>query len=101
MPSNSTPPHPPTANILALEPGERRRPGRPRAITRAPDEFERARHRRVQERLEKFIGDDAVVIASYGDADRDSTARLDAAMLALAQESAALLWSRRQAQLYR
>jgi hypothetical protein len=98
MPTNSAGPPINPDNVLALEPGERRRPGRPRSIGRAPSEHERARHSRVRDRLEEFVKNDVVVRATVRGVDQTSTDSLDATMLALARECAALKWDREKAQ---
>jgi hypothetical protein len=102
MPSNSAPPSDANAamgTVVALDPlGERRRPGRPRSIARAPDEQQLAQHQRVAERLQYHVEADPVVRAVSIEPDRTSTVALDAAMMEIAREAAGLLWERRQAQ---
>jgi hypothetical protein len=102
MPSNSPPPStgaPTTGNVVALDPlGERRRPGRPRSIIRAPTEVERARHQLVAERLRRHVEADPLVRATSAPTDRASPEAFDAAMREIAREAAGLLRERRQAQ---
>jgi hypothetical protein len=102
MPSNSTPPTagaPGTGNVVALDQPWKKRPGRPRSISRAPTEFEREQHRRVADRLKDHVEADPVVQAASTEADRKSTAAIDASMLEIAREAAGLSWERRQSQL--
>jgi len=99
MPPNSSPPPVGAAgNVVALDPLERRRPGRPRSIGRAPDEHERERHRRLQARLQAFVEADAVVKATSVETARTSTSTVDQALLSVARECAGMKWEREQAQ---
>jgi hypothetical protein len=102
MPSQPPPSDTPTAtaNVLALETlAGRRRPGRPKSIRRAPDADEIEQYRRVAGFLRSYVEADPVVAATSAvEADRTSTAKVDAAMLAIAREAAGLGWERQQAQ---
>jgi hypothetical protein len=97
--SSQFPPNDAThANVLPIDQrAERRRPGRPKAIRRAPDAAERAQHERVRQRLHQHIAGDAVVEVTAQPVDRNSTAALDATMLEIAREAAGLGWSRERA----